>query len=117
MSADTVLDPNVDYDSTEPVRITPYKYNDITFGELADLSALTGDRLLYSSTVIGKKVTDSTEMDNLTARAEKLMDNKLVELPKMYADHVELNATSLTLCTKRTSSSQSPNLSWRRKQP
>lgn len=49
-----------------------------------------------------KKVTDSTEMDNLTARAEKLMDNKLVELPKMYADHVELNATSLTLCTKRT---------------
>ena len=275
MSADTVLDPNVDYDSTEPVRITPYKYNDITFGELADLSALTGDRnnmgkaeIIYNwfinestgnhftrikqtalddlvgyhegatmfkfidrdewcimidnygnmqiryepfvtsdlskpdsvkkmpqgtygrtggdvgthggmipitvdeynnlvknyndkSKMTGmnaaaannyheispiyldtrpmdgvaeqlekaaasgsystgvkaqmtklaaeakklgqkKKVTDSTEMDNLTARAEKLMDNKLVELPKMYADHVELNATSLTLCTKRT---------------
>lgn len=275
MSADTVLDPNVDYDSTEPVRITPYEYNGMTFAEAADLKALTNDKnnlgkaeIIYNwfinesngnhftkidqtaiddlvgyhegatmfkfidrdewcimidnygnmqiryepfvstdlsqpdsvvkmpkgtygrtggdvgthggmipitvdeynnlvknyndkSNMVGmnaaaadnfheisfisldtrpmdavaeklekaaasssysagtkaqmtklaaeakklaqkKNVTDSTEMDNLTARAEKLMANTLVEIPQMYADHVELSETSVTLCTKAT---------------
>ncbi len=41
-------------------------------------------------------------MDNLTERAEKLLANTLVEVPTMYADHVELSAPTLTLCTKAT---------------
>ncbi len=49
-----------------------------------------------------EKVTDSTQMDNLTERAEKLLANTLVEVPTMYADHVELSAPTLTLCTKAT---------------
>lgn len=48
------------------------------------------------------EVTDSTEMDNLTARAEKLLANTLVEVPEMYADHVEMSESALTLCTKKT---------------
>ncbi len=47
-------------------------------------------------------LTDTTEMDRLTARAEKLMANTLVAVPQMYADHVELSETELTLCTKAT---------------
>ncbi len=275
MSADTVLDPNVDYDSTEPVNITPYEYNGMTFGELADLNALKNDKnnlgkaeIIYNwfsnestgnhftkidqtaiddlvgyhegatmfkfidrdewcimidnygsmqiryepfvttdlskphsvtkmpkgtygrtggdvgthggmipitvdeynnlvknyndkNKMVGmnaaaannyheispisldtrpmdaiaeklekaaagsnysegtkaqmaklavlakelgqqKNVTDSTEMDKLKARADKLLANTLVEIPQMYADHVELSDTSVTLCTKAT---------------
>lgn len=47
-------------------------------------------------------LTDTTEMDNLTARAEKLMANTVVAVPQMYADHVEMSETELTLCTKAT---------------
>lgn len=45
-------------------------------------------------------VTDSAEMDRLTARMEKLMGNTVVQIPKLYADHVELSESDLTLCTK-----------------
>lgn len=53
---------------------------------------------------LGQKtnLTDTAEMDKLTARAEKLMANTLVAVPQMYADHVELSDTELTLCTKAT---------------
>ncbi len=53
---------------------------------------------------LGQKtdLTDTAEMDKLTARAEKLMANTLVAVPQMYADHVELSDTDLTLCTKAT---------------
>lgn len=47
-----------------------------------------------------KDFTDSTEMDSLTVRADKLLANKLVQIPQMYADAVDLSETSLTLCTK-----------------
>ncbi len=47
-----------------------------------------------------KDFTDSTEMDSLTARADKLLANKLVQIPQMYADAVDLSETELTLCTK-----------------
>lgn len=45
-------------------------------------------------------VTDFAEMDRLTARMEKLLGNTVVEIPKMYADHVEMSESDLTLCTK-----------------
>lgn len=47
-----------------------------------------------------KDFTDSTEMDSMTARADKLLANKLVQIPQMYADAVDLSETELTLCTK-----------------
>lgn len=61
-------------------------------------------KLAAEAKKLGQKtnLTDTTEMDNMTARAEKLMANTLVAVPQMYADHVELSETSLTLCTKAT---------------
>lgn len=47
-----------------------------------------------------KDLTESAEMDSLKARGEKLLANKLVEIPPMYADTVALSETELTLCTK-----------------
>ena len=40
MSADTVLDPDVDYDNTDPKRITPYTKNGKEYAALADLAGL-----------------------------------------------------------------------------
>lgn len=45
-------------------------------------------------------LTESTEMDKLKERGEKLLANKLVQIPQMYADTVTLSETELTLCTK-----------------
>ncbi|MEI3219916.1 MAG: hypothetical protein V8S08_10260 [Lachnoclostridium sp.] len=40
MSADTVLDPDVDYDNTDPIRITPYTKDGKEYAALADLAGL-----------------------------------------------------------------------------
>ncbi len=43
MSADTVLDPEKDYDKTSPVRITPYTLDGKTYSTLEDLNSLEND--------------------------------------------------------------------------
>lgn len=40
MSADTVLDPNVDYEETDPTRITPYEKDGVTYVTVQDISDL-----------------------------------------------------------------------------
>ena len=47
MSAKTVLDPDVDYDETNPVRITPYTKDGVTYSTAADLSKLPSDPRNY----------------------------------------------------------------------
>lgn len=47
-----------------------------------------------------KDLTESTEMDKLKERGERLLANKLVQIPTMHADTVSLSETELTLCTK-----------------
>ncbi len=40
MSADTVLDPDVDYQETDPTRITPYEKDGVTYATVQDISGL-----------------------------------------------------------------------------
>lgn len=40
MSADTVLDPDVDYEETDPTRITPYEKGGVTYATVQDISGL-----------------------------------------------------------------------------
>lgn len=47
MSAETVLDPDVNYDETEPIRITPYTFEGEEYATLEDLAGLT-DRNEYN---------------------------------------------------------------------
>jgi len=42
MSAETVLDPDVDYDATEPIRITPYTLDGKEYTEKSQLDSLSG---------------------------------------------------------------------------
>lgn len=43
MSADTVLDPDVDYEASSPINITPYTLGGTLFSSLSDLKNVTGD--------------------------------------------------------------------------
>ncbi len=40
MSADTVLDPEIDYDSSDPLRINPFTKDGVTYSTLSDISGL-----------------------------------------------------------------------------
>lgn len=40
MSADTVLDPDVDYEETDPTRITPYEKGGVTYATVQEISGL-----------------------------------------------------------------------------
>ena len=43
MSADTVLDPSKNYDTTNPIGIKPFTLENVTYSTKADLSKITGD--------------------------------------------------------------------------
>lgn len=85
-------------------------------GEKAQSLLSASENAAYSSTVKTQMVqlaeqmdavsksteASSADVDRLAARADKLIANKMLQVPELTADSVTLDETSLTLCTKAT---------------
>jgi hypothetical protein len=75
MSADTVLDPTVDYDSTDPNRITPYTLNGTSYSLLSDITSL-GSTSKSRAEIVYNWFIDESVGNHFTKISQKYMEAK-----------------------------------------
>lgn len=78
MSAKSVLDPDVDYDASNPIGIKPYTLGDITYSTKADLSNIPGDtNAIKRADIVYNWFADQSVGDHFTKIDNAEMEGKV----------------------------------------